>query len=303
MLRQNLSGKGSVSASSLTTWKRQAKDRDALSDEVLSMASTLPSQISPIDLWLPQICEALLRADPDILAIVQFGSSVYAPELALDLDLLVITQRKKDDGVYWNAVWSAGQPFWVDVVVVEAGKPLGFLSAAVRAFGRLVFGDEEVVRGVTKEMPVPTFDEARQVLEVGRTYLQIATQEPNPVRREAHYRNAFNALFDAARLAVMAFLLTEETRWGVLADRLPDPFDQRFRAIIHDLHVAIFYRRELPLDVEAEFERQRQWVAQFISDLEAASTHAITGHHRTPIQMEVIRFQVRDLRKAESRTP
>ncbi|MDT7897822.1 MAG: hypothetical protein RRB24_07025 [Armatimonadota bacterium] len=241
------------------------------------MASTLPSQISPIDLWLPKICEALLRADPDILAIVQFGSSVYAPELALDLDLLVITQRKKDDGVYWNAVWSAGQPFWVDVVVVEQGERLGFLSAAVRAFGRLVFGDEEVVQGVTKEMPVPTFDEARQVLEVGRTYLQIATQEPNPVQREAHYRNAFNALFDAARLAAMAFLLTEETRWGVLADRLPDPFDQRFRAIIHDLHVAIFYRRELPLDIETEFERQRQQVAQFISDLEAASQTPAEG--------------------------
>jgi hypothetical protein len=260
-----------VSASSLTTWKQQAKDRDALSDEVLSMASTLTNQISPIDLWLPKICEALLRADPDILAIVQFGSSVYAPELALDLDLLVITQRKKDDGVYWNAVWGAGQPFWVDVVIVERGEQLGFLSAAVRAFGRLVFGDEQVVQEVTKEMPVPTFDEARQVLEVGRTYLQIATQEPNPVRREAHYRNAFNSLFDAARLAAMAFLLTEETRWGNLLNRLPDPFDQRFRAIIHDLHVAIFYRRELPLDVEAEFERQRERVRQFIDDLETAS--------------------------------
>jgi hypothetical protein len=235
------------------------------------MPTTQTDRANLIAQWLPKICEALLRADPDIVAIVQFGSSVYAPELALDLDLLVITKRKKDDGVYWNAVWGAGQPFWVDVVVVEAGKPLGFLSAAVRAFGRLAFGDKQAVEEVTKEMPVPTFEEARQVLEVGRTYLQIATQEPNPVQREAHYRNAFNALFDAARLAVMAFLLTEETRWGVLLDRLPDPFDQRFRAIIHDLHVAIFYRRELPLDIETEFERQKQQVAQFISDLEAAS--------------------------------
>lgn len=235
------------------------------------MPTTQTDRAELIAQWLPQICEALLRADPDILAVVQFGSSVYAPELALDLDLLVITKRKKDDGVYWNAVWSAGQPFWVDVVVVERGERLGFLSAAVRAFGRLVFGDEEVVRGVTKEMPVPTFDEARQVLEVGCTYLQIATQEPNPVRREAHYRNAFNSLFDAARLAAMAFLLTEETRWGILADGLPDPFDQRFRAIIYDLHMAIFYRRELPLDVEAEFERQRERVRQFIDDLETAS--------------------------------
>lgn len=224
-----------------------------------------------IEKWLPKICEALLEADPEIVAIVQFGSSVYAPDLALDLDLLVVTERKKDSKVYWDAVWSSGQPFWVDVVVVEKGEQLGFLSAAVRAFGRLVFGDEQAVQEVTEEVPVPTFDEARQVLEVGRTYLQIATQEPNPVQREAHYRNAFNALFDAARLAAMAFLLTEETRWGILANRLPDPFDQRFRSIIYDLHVAIFYRRELPLDVEAEFERQRERVRQFIDDLEAAS--------------------------------
>jgi hypothetical protein len=255
----------------LTTWKQQAKDHDALSDEVLSMASTLTNQISPIDLWLPKICEALLRADPDILAIVQFGSSVYAPELALDLDLLVITQRKKDDGVYWNAVWSSGQPFWVDVVIVERGEQLGFLSAAVRAFGRLVFGDEQVVQEVTKEMPVPTFDESRRILQAGEAYLRIAAQEQDSVIRETHHRNAFNALFDAARLAAMAFLLTEETRWGILANRLPDPFDQRFRSIVEDLHVAIFYRRVLPLDVEAEFERQRERVRQFIDDLETAS--------------------------------
>ena len=221
--------------------------------------------------WLPKICEALLRADPDILAIVQFGSSVYAPELALDLDLLVITQRKKDDGVYWNAVWGAGQPFWVDVVIVEAGEQLGFLGAAVRAFGRLVWGDAKAVLEVTKSMPVPTFDEAREVLDEAQRYLQDAMNATTPTRREMHYRNAFNALFDAARLAAMAFLLTEETRWGILANRLPDPFDQRFRSIVEDLHVAIFYRRVLPLDVEAEFERQRERVRQFIDDLEAAS--------------------------------
>jgi hypothetical protein len=108
-------------------------------------------------------------------------------------------------------------------------------------------------------------------LDEAQRYLQNAMNATTPTRREMHYRNAFNALFDAARLAAMAFLLTEETRWGVLADRLPDPFDQRFRAIVEDLHVAIFYRRDLPLDVEAEFERQRERVRQFVDDLEAAS--------------------------------
>ncbi len=224
-----------------------------------------------ISQWLPKLCEALLKADPDIVAIVQFGSSVYAPDLALDLDLLVVTKRKKDSSVYWDTVWSAGQPFWVDVIVVEVGEQLGFLSAAVRAFGRLVFGDLEAVLEVTKDMPVPTFDEARDVLEVGQTYLQNAAQESNPTRREAHYRNAFNSLFDAARLAAMAFLLTEETRWGILARQLPDPFDQRFRSIVNELHVIIFYHRQLPLDVEGEYQRYREIVRSFIDDLEAAS--------------------------------
>jgi len=229
-----------------------------------------PSALA-VDEWLPKICEALLRADPDIVAIVQFGSSVYAPELALDLDLLVITKQRKDSKVYWDAIWTSGQPFWVDVVVVEEGEPLGFLGAAVRAFGKLVWGDAKAVMEVTQNMPAPTFDEAKEVLDEAKRYLQDALDAATPTRREMHYRNAFNALFDAARLAAMAFLLTEETRWGILLDRLPDPFDQRFRSIIYDLHVAIFYQRELPLDIEAEFERQRERVAQFISDLEAAS--------------------------------
>jgi hypothetical protein len=92
----------------------------------------LPKQTAPLKpkKWLPKICEALLKADPEIVAIVQFGSSVYAPDLALDLDLLVVTRRKKDNRVYWDAVWGSGQPFWVDVVIVEAGEQLGFFGSS-----------------------------------------------------------------------------------------------------------------------------------------------------------------------------
>ena len=36
------------------------------------------------------ICKRLLGYDKDIVEIIQFGSSVYAPEHARDLDLLVI---------------------------------------------------------------------------------------------------------------------------------------------------------------------------------------------------------------------
>ena len=34
------------------------------------------------------ICKRLLGYDKDIVEIIQFGSSVYAPEYALDVDLL-----------------------------------------------------------------------------------------------------------------------------------------------------------------------------------------------------------------------
>jgi len=37
------------------------------------------------------VVRKLLEYDPEIVEIVQFGSSVYAPEHARDLDLLIIT--------------------------------------------------------------------------------------------------------------------------------------------------------------------------------------------------------------------
>lgn len=195
------------------------------------MFATETSRASVIGEWLPKLCEALLRVDPEIVAIVQFGSSIYAPNLALDLDLLVVTREKKASEVYWDAVWSSEQPFWVDLVVVELGEQSGFLGAAVRAFGRLLFGDLNAVLKVTKNMPIPTFDEAKEILDEAEKYLQDARNDQTPTRREIHYRNAFNSLFDAARLTAKAFLLTEETRWGILANRLTDPFDQRLCSI------------------------------------------------------------------------
>ena len=42
---------------------------------------------------LRQLCEALKKADTDIIDIIQFGSSVYAPDLARDVDLLSKARR------------------------------------------------------------------------------------------------------------------------------------------------------------------------------------------------------------------
>ncbi len=42
---------------------------------------------------LKELCRRLLEYDPDIVEIIQFGSSVYAPRYSRDVDLLVITRR------------------------------------------------------------------------------------------------------------------------------------------------------------------------------------------------------------------
>lgn len=230
------------------------------------MTLTKGEKSAAVEEWLSHLVKALLKADPEIIAIVQFGSSVYAPELANDIDLLILTKRKKDLEVYCKATIDC--PLNVDVMPVQVDEPIGYIGLAVKAFGRVLFGDAGLVWEAIKDMPPPTFDEARRVLRVARTYLGNALQATDSLERETHYRNAFNTLFDAARLAVMAYLATEETRWGQLLNRLPPHIEQRFREIIMELHIVIFYRRTLPLDIEGEFERWQSKVLQFVDDLE-----------------------------------
>ena len=45
--------------------------------------------------YLREVCRRLLEYDRDIVEIVQFGSSVYAPELSRDVDLLVVRARER----------------------------------------------------------------------------------------------------------------------------------------------------------------------------------------------------------------
>jgi hypothetical protein len=88
--------------------------------------------------FLPQICDALLKADADIVAIVQFGSSIYAPESARDLDLLIFTRHRKPYGVYDDAVLDIPVP--IDLVPHSIDRPLGgYLGASIVAWGQLLY--------------------------------------------------------------------------------------------------------------------------------------------------------------------
>jgi len=130
------------------------------------------------DSLLSKIVSALLSIDPDIVAVVLFGSAVYAPDLARDIDLLVISKAPKERERYEDAVLEASQGWDVDLVVHKVGEKLGRLSGAVRAFGKVLLGDESWVWEVTNGMPVPTFEDARRTIGEAETDAREASDGP-----------------------------------------------------------------------------------------------------------------------------
>lgn len=180
---------------------------------------------------------ALRAADPDIIEIVQFGSSVYAPRLARDVDLLVLTRAKKDYSVYLDAV--ADYPKNVDVMLKEPGESIGANIALVLVtFSRTLYGNGLTRQEAMKTVAVPTFEQARKRIHLAEQDLARAQQETDQDYRDARYRLAFDWLFDAARYAAMTFLhVDEQTRWSELPKKLPAPFKKQFRELISFLHV------------------------------------------------------------------
>ena len=229
----------------------------------------LPNDEAKTD--LEELCRALLRADPDIQDIIQFGSSVYAPDLALDIDLLVTTAAKKDSDVYWDAV--ADWPVNVDIIVREPGERIGdWIALGILATHRVLYGDGTTIEEARTAMAIPTYDEARERVLAADGFLDDAGNAPNEIRRDILYRTAFNALFDAARSAAMTYLATEETRWGELRRALPAPHSEEFRRFVNTLHIAYFYHSDYPRqDAEGEFQQWRERVSRFIEALEASA--------------------------------
>jgi hypothetical protein len=215
---------------------------------------------------LRKLCEALLSADPDIVEIVQFGSSVYAPELAKDIDLVVTTRVKKDEEAYWDAL----ADWHVDLVVREPGQEMGRdLALSVYVWGRTLYGNDETLKEAKEFMAIPTYEEARKLLIAADEDLALAHQAKDEFFRDRRYRVAFDTLFHAARYAAMTFLGTDDPRWGCLRRELPPPFNARFRELISTLHIQYAYDGNYPKETADEaYARWRQIVARFIDELE-----------------------------------
>jgi hypothetical protein len=125
----------------------------------MSQVRTLPAITDDL---LADIVQAFRDADADLVSVVLFGSAVYAPDLARDLDFLVISHNPKEQQRYQDAALQVAQGWEVDVIVCKVGEKVRGLAGAVRAFGKVLWGDERWLWEVTKDMPVPTFDDARR---------------------------------------------------------------------------------------------------------------------------------------------
>jgi len=216
--------------------------------------------------WLERICHRLLEYDPEIVEVIQFGSSVYAPEHARDVDLLVITRNPRDYDGYLDAVEEVSPPFNVDIVVIGVGRRLreDFIRGVLGAFN-ILYGDGKHLLEYAKMLGDPTFDESRAALRVARRLFILAKMTSEALDRDRLFREAFDSLFHAARIAVMTYLSTEASRWGLLRRMLPEQYNKQFREFIDILHIKYFYHGEYPReDVDEEFNKWFSEVERFV---------------------------------------
>lgn len=214
------------------------------------------------------LCEALLQADSDIVEILQYGSSVYAPDLARDIDLLVVTAVKKSPDVYLQSV--ADWPIPVDVNVRQPDEPLGNdIALSLGATSTVLFGNGLTIKEAKAVMQIPTYEQILQrISSIADQALSTAHNQTHEDSKDQWYRIAFNSLFEIARNAVMVYLNTEETRWGQLRRRLPEHFAEPFQRFINTLHIDYSYSGNYPRDrVDEEYQYWRAEVVQFIENL------------------------------------
>lgn len=218
---------------------------------------------------IEELCQRLRDYDPEIVEIIQFGSSVYIPELARDLDLLVFTKGKRGNhSDYLETLDGRNLPHNVDIVVLEVGEPLKGLALGVSGASKILYGGGAYLSRALQDFD-PTFDEAWVALDGAKDYMKLAQEVPDELRKDRHTRNAFNELAHAARMASLAYLAKEELGWKGIEDGLPSRYRKEFKAFFQTLHVEYFYHGNYPGKAGEEFSSWEQKVESYIKKLES----------------------------------
>lgn len=218
---------------------------------------------------LEKLCRKLLEYDPDIVEIVHFGSSIYAPQYAKDVDLLVITRRVKDYSGYLDAVNM--EDTLSDVLVFKVGEaPRQDLLRGILGAFKILYGDGRHLLKYAETLSDPTFEEAESSLRVAASLMKLALETANPLDKDRLFREAFDSLFHAARIASMVHLSTDIGRWGLIRRELPEPYKTKFSKFINTLHIKYFYNGEYPKEkVGEEFDAWFHKVKEYIEELES----------------------------------
>ena len=221
-----------------------------------------------------RLAAAIRTVDPGARDAVLIGSSVYAPELARDYDLVVTTRSSgaQRDGL-WSAMLDAleqGTGRAVDLILREPGERIDGLALAVLA-GRVVLGHGETVqeaRSFFEEAGgmAHSFAEAESCLEAADDNWGMAKTKVVAQTRLRLQMVAFDELFHAARIAALCYLGRDDDRWGGLDRALPKPHGAEFKQMIATLHMRYGYEGNIPAGREdQEFSAWRERVVAFVN--------------------------------------
>jgi hypothetical protein len=213
--------------------------------------------------------KALLEYDSNIVEVIRFGSSVYMPEVAKDLDLLVFTRSRRDSLGYAEKALEVDLGCGIDVIPCQIGEGLRNDQIIISAFasGDVLHGDGHYLREMFDKID-PTMEDAYEILASARSHLEGSSRQPSKGLKDRYVRLAFNELFEAARMAFMIYLAIKNSRWGRIRSKLPKPHKDLFSKFIKKLHIDYYYQGNYPEDHEAEFENWHKKVERYIKQLE-----------------------------------
>jgi hypothetical protein len=213
------------------------------------------------------LCKAFLDADPDIRDIILFGSYVYAPSLARDIDLLVTTTKRKPIEIYCKVMVDFSKD--VDLIIREPCEEIGdLITWGIRSTGCILYGNGDSLKSISN-IPMITFERVRKSLYRADDIFLSAESETDIDIKDEAYRDSFDKLFDITRFAVMAYSDNGKALFEKSCRSLPEVFKERFNDIINILHIEYSDNGNYPKDKAAEeFRRWRNIVEQFIKDLE-----------------------------------
>jgi hypothetical protein len=120
-----------------------------------------------------------------------------------------------------------------------------FIRGVLGAFN-ILYGDGKHLLEYTKMLRDLTFDETGAALRVARRLFNLAKETSEVLDRDRLFREAFDSLFHAARIAVITYLSTEVSRWGLLRRMLPEPYNKQSKRIHRYPTHKILLPRRLP---------------------------------------------------------